>query len=45
MGAVRKVVIVGGGPAGLCAATVLGRRGISVEVAEINPDLHPQGLQ
>jgi 2-polyprenyl-6-methoxyphenol hydroxylase-like FAD-dependent oxidoreductase len=41
---VGKVVIVGGGPAGLCAATVLGRRGISVEVAEINPDLHPQGV-
>jgi 2-polyprenyl-6-methoxyphenol hydroxylase-like FAD-dependent oxidoreductase len=42
--AVRKVLIVGGGPAGLCAATVLGRRGIEVEVAEISPDLRPQGV-
>src|SRR5215472_4811703 len=44
MTAVRKVLIVGGGPAGLCAATVLGRSGIEVEIAEISPDLRPQGV-
>jgi 2-polyprenyl-6-methoxyphenol hydroxylase-like FAD-dependent oxidoreductase len=41
---VRKVVIVGGGPAGLCAAAVLGRAGIAVEIVEISPDLHAQGV-
>jgi len=44
MTAVRKVLIVGGGPAGLSAATVLGRSGVEVEVAEISPDLRPQGV-
>jgi 2-polyprenyl-6-methoxyphenol hydroxylase-like FAD-dependent oxidoreductase len=44
MTAVRKVLIIGGGPAGLCAATVLGRGGVEVEIAEINPDLRPQGV-
>ncbi|HEX9624900.1 MAG TPA: FAD-dependent monooxygenase, partial [Streptosporangiaceae bacterium] len=44
MTAVRKVLIVGGGPAGLCAAIVLGRSGIEVEIAEISPDLRPQGV-
>jgi 2-polyprenyl-6-methoxyphenol hydroxylase-like FAD-dependent oxidoreductase len=41
---VRKVLIVGGGPAGLCAAIVLGRSGIDVEIVEISPDLDPQGV-
>jgi 2-polyprenyl-6-methoxyphenol hydroxylase-like FAD-dependent oxidoreductase len=44
MTVVRKVVIVGGGPAGLCAAIVLGRSGIDVEVVEISADLRPQGV-
>ncbi|HET7012448.1 MAG TPA: FAD-dependent monooxygenase [Streptosporangiaceae bacterium] len=44
MAAVRKVLIVGGGPAGLCAAIVLGRNGIEVEIAEISQDLRPQGV-
>ena len=43
MAAVKKALIVGGGPAGLCAATVLCRRGIDVEIAEINADLRPLG--
>jgi 2-polyprenyl-6-methoxyphenol hydroxylase-like FAD-dependent oxidoreductase len=41
--AVNKALIVGGGPAGLCAATVLQKRGIDVEIAEINADLRPLG--
>ncbi len=40
----RKVLIVGGGPAGLCAASVLARSGIDVEIVEISPDLRPQGV-
>lgn len=43
MGAVEKVLIVGGGPAGLCAATALTKRGIDVEVAEINEEIRPLG--
>jgi 2-polyprenyl-6-methoxyphenol hydroxylase-like FAD-dependent oxidoreductase len=43
MPAVEKVLIVGGGPAGLSAASVLGRSGITVELVEINPDLQPLG--
>jgi naringenin degradation protein FdeE len=43
MPAVGKVLIVGGGPAGLCAATALAKRGIDVEVAEINEEIRPLG--
>jgi 2-polyprenyl-6-methoxyphenol hydroxylase-like FAD-dependent oxidoreductase len=43
MAAIEKALIIGGGPAGLCAATVLQRRGIDVEIAEINADLRPLG--
>jgi 2-polyprenyl-6-methoxyphenol hydroxylase-like FAD-dependent oxidoreductase len=43
MPAVKNALIVGGGPAGLCAATVLCKRGINVEIAEINADLRPLG--
>ena len=43
MAAVKNALIVGGGPAGLSAATVLSKRGIDVEIAEINPDLRPLG--
>ena len=43
MPAVKKVLIVGGGPAGLCAATALTKRGIDVEVAEINEEIRPLG--
>lgn len=40
---VKNALIVGGGPAGLCAATALCKRGIDVEIAEINADLRPLG--
>lgn len=43
MPAVEKVLIVGGGPAGLCAATVLNNRGIDAEIVEMNEDLRPLG--
>jgi 2-polyprenyl-6-methoxyphenol hydroxylase-like FAD-dependent oxidoreductase len=43
MGAVGKVLIAGGGPAGLCAATVLTKRGVEVEVVEINDAIRPLG--
>jgi 2-polyprenyl-6-methoxyphenol hydroxylase-like FAD-dependent oxidoreductase len=43
MAAVEKVLIAGGGPAGLCAATMLQRSGIKVEIAEINANLRPLG--
>jgi 2-polyprenyl-6-methoxyphenol hydroxylase-like FAD-dependent oxidoreductase len=43
MALVTKVLIIGGGPAGLCAAIVLAKRGIDVEIAEISPDLRPLG--
>lgn len=41
--ATRKVLIVGGGPAGLSAATVLNKRGIRAEIVEQNEDLRPLG--
>jgi naringenin degradation protein FdeE len=43
MAAVERVLIVGGGPAGLSSATVLGKRGIDVELVEINEELRPLG--
>lgn len=43
MAAVKNALIAGGGPAGLCAAIVLQKRGIDVEIAEINADLRPLG--
>lgn len=43
MSAVRKVLIVGGGLAGLSAAVVLAKRGVDVEVAEISSSLRPPG--
>ena len=38
MTAVNSVLIVGGGTSGCALATLLGRAGVSVEIAEINPD-------
>ena len=43
MATVEKVLIVGGGPAGLSAATVLNKRGIQAELAEINEQIRPLG--
>jgi 2-polyprenyl-6-methoxyphenol hydroxylase-like FAD-dependent oxidoreductase len=43
MAAVRTVLVVGGGPAGLSLATVLGKDGLDVELVEINEDLRPLG--
>jgi 2-polyprenyl-6-methoxyphenol hydroxylase-like FAD-dependent oxidoreductase len=43
MAAVENVLIVGGGPAGLCAATVLNKRGIRAQIVEQNEDLRPLG--
>lgn len=43
MAAVRTVLIVGGGPAGLTAATALRHAGIEAELAEVNDELRPLG--
>jgi 2-polyprenyl-6-methoxyphenol hydroxylase-like FAD-dependent oxidoreductase len=43
MATIRKVLVVGGGPAGLCAATVLNKRGIQAELVEINDEIRPLG--
>jgi 2-polyprenyl-6-methoxyphenol hydroxylase-like FAD-dependent oxidoreductase len=43
MAAVSRVLIVGGGPAGLCAATVLSKRQVAVEIVERNEELRPLG--
>lgn len=44
MGAVRSVLVVGGGVGGLTAATALRRRDIAVDLAEINPDHSVYGV-
>ncbi len=43
MAVVERVLVVGGGPAGLVAATTLGKRGVSVDVIEVNDHLRPLG--
>jgi 2-polyprenyl-6-methoxyphenol hydroxylase-like FAD-dependent oxidoreductase len=43
MAAITNALIIGGGAAGLSAATLLNVRGINAEIAEINPDLQPLG--
>jgi naringenin degradation protein FdeE len=43
MAAVAKVLIVGGGPAGLTAATALRRHGIEADIVEVNDELRPLG--
>ncbi len=43
MAAVGKVLIVGGGPAGLTAATALRRHGIEADIVEVNDELRPLG--
>ncbi len=43
MSDVKSVLIVGGGPAGLTAATTLRQRGIEAEIVEINDELRPLG--
>jgi 2-polyprenyl-6-methoxyphenol hydroxylase-like FAD-dependent oxidoreductase len=43
LAAVRNALIVGGGPAGLCTAIVLNKRGIQAEIVEVNEDLRPLG--
>jgi 2-polyprenyl-6-methoxyphenol hydroxylase-like FAD-dependent oxidoreductase len=43
MAAVRNALIVGGGPSGLSAATVLNKAGIEAEILELNDDLRPLG--
>lgn len=43
MAAVERVLVVGGGPAGLSAATVLRKRGIEAEIVELNDELRPLG--
>lgn len=43
MAAAKAILIVGGGPAGLSAATVLTKRGLDVELVEVNKELRPLG--
>ena len=43
MAAARRVLVVGGGPAGLSAATCLRQRGIEAEIVELNEELRPLG--
>ncbi len=41
---VGRVLIVGGGPAGMTAAIALARRGIAAEIVEIEEDWRPAGV-
>ena len=43
MAAVRNVLIVGGGPSGLTAATTLRNAGIQADIVEVNDQLRPLG--
>jgi 2-polyprenyl-6-methoxyphenol hydroxylase-like FAD-dependent oxidoreductase len=43
MAPAENALIVGGGPAGLCAATVLQRLGIDCTIVEVNDELRPLG--
>lgn len=43
MAPVERVLVVGGGPAGLASATTLRKRGITVDVLEINDHVNPLG--
>ncbi|MDN7179527.1 FAD-dependent oxidoreductase [Caballeronia sp. SEWSISQ10-4 2] len=43
MALVKKVLIVGGGIGGMCAAIMLRRQGIAVDLIEINPQWAPDG--
>ena len=43
MAVVQNVLIVGGGPGGLTAATTLRQAGIAAEIVEVNDELRPLG--
>lgn len=43
MSAIRTALVVGGGPAGLVAATSLAKRGVTVDLVERNDSLRPLG--
>ncbi|WP_434106077.1 FAD-dependent oxidoreductase [Paraburkholderia caffeinilytica] len=43
MALVKKVLIVGGGIGGMCAAIMLRRQGITVDFVEVNPQWAPDG--
>ncbi|PXW97555.1 2-polyprenyl-6-methoxyphenol hydroxylase-like FAD-dependent oxidoreductase [Sphaerotilus hippei] len=43
MALINKVLIVGGGVGGMCAAIQCARQGIEVDLVEINPDWAPDG--
>lgn len=43
MALVKKVLIVGGGIGGMCAAIMLRRLGIAVDLVEVNPQWAPDG--
>ncbi|CAG9233472.1 2-polyprenyl-6-methoxyphenol hydroxylase and related FAD-dependent oxidoreductases [Paraburkholderia tropica] len=43
MALVEKVLIVGGGIGGMCAAVLLRRQGIDVDLVELNPQWAPDG--
>lgn len=43
MGLIKNCLIVGGGIGGMCAAIELAKRGVEVELVEINPDWNAAG--